>query len=626
MPILDVPPGTELDDYDTDCTWAELVVKQVSIGPISKSTIVFGDCIAFMGNTFYDEPHRRVFIIVVDEDHVLVFDENGSRVDEPDQFVVDGRQNLHGDTGFLSDWDQGFYTVPDPTSTADLETPETSMKSRLVPGTRIQECFKMNADDENGKWYGGIMGEGLPDGRFVFGFDDGDLAILPPEELQGLLDMEKLSACTLNGMGVVADVPQELKAAEICTMKCGNVTCPVGVLLKDNLPAHEVVGAPVYHSHILNVQSIDQVLQSRNSSRPTRSAANAATQINLAFERAGYHSIRRGDMLQYTGTCSGTPPEEIAFGVLVFQHRNQQNRYIISFDPTTENFSVGTWTSWTRMPAVATEPNFDPDSSAVHVAPQLDYDLMCKSWAADTHVCTLDSKDKLKKLSQLGPSQLRHEREESARKKARERKQAAAAAKAAATEKAAQVAAAKATAAKTAEAAKAAEAVKAAKAPKGAEAAKAAEAAEAAAAGRAAARLAREVCVSPCVSPASPPKRKNTSFEATPEMRARIEREERARHEKEERMRLEFRQTLVATTPAASSSSVLGAVSWIDPGMEARYGCSPASFAREVRALKKEHYVLSREMREVCDQVARQRMARDIAIIEVRLLERGVEF
>ena len=52
---------------------------------------------------------------------------------------------------------------------------------------------------------------------------------------------------------------------------------------------------------------------------------------------------------------------------------------------------------------------------------------------------------------------------------------------------------------------------------------------------------------------------------------------------------------------------------------------SPGSFTKEIRVLKRQHYVLSQEMIEIVDPVARQRQARDIAKLEARLLERGID-
>ena len=51
---------------------------------------------------------------------------------------------------------------------------------------------------------------------------------------------------------------------------------------------------------------------------------------------------------------------------------------------------------------------------------------------------------------------------------------------------------------------------------------------------------------------------------------------------------------------------------------------NPTSFRAEIQTLKRDHFVLTREMHEIVDPVARQRVAREIATLESRLIERGV--
>jgi hypothetical protein len=51
---------------------------------------------------------------------------------------------------------------------------------------------------------------------------------------------------------------------------------------------------------------------------------------------------------------------------------------------------------------------------------------------------------------------------------------------------------------------------------------------------------------------------------------------------------------------------------------------SPAAFRNEVRVLKRNHFVLTQEMFEIVDPVARQRQAREIASLTYRLQERGI--
>ena len=75
-------------------------------------------------------------------------------------------------------------------------------------------------------------------------------------------------------------------------------------------------------------------------------------------------------------------------------------------------------------------------------------------------------------------------------------------------------------------------------------------------------------------------------------------------------------------SPIPSSSANAGASSG---DALSRYGMSPASFRNEIRRLKRNHYVLTQEMTEIVDPVARQRQAREIATLEIRLAERGFE-
>ena len=56
----------------------------------------------------------------------------------------------------------------------------------------------------------------------------------------------------------------------------------------------------------------------------------------------------------------------------------------------------------------------------------------------------------------------------------------------------------------------------------------------------------------------------------------------------------------------------------------ARYGMSPRAFRNEITHLKREIFVLTRELREVVDPPTRQRLAREIARMEPQLMERGV--
>ena len=116
MPELQLPDGCcELFDVlDTDGTWEELAVRQQGDQcRIDRSTFKEGDCHAFMNSNNEGEAcNRPVFVLMVDDTHALVFDEHGARIDEPENNVVDGRHDLHGEFGFFAAWEEGYYTVP----------------------------------------------------------------------------------------------------------------------------------------------------------------------------------------------------------------------------------------------------------------------------------------------------------------------------------------------------------------------------------------------------------------------------------------------------------------------------------------------------------------------------------
>jgi hypothetical protein len=165
-------------------------------------------------NPLGDPTWRRIFC-VFDVDYVIIFDEHGSRIHEPDDGIEDGKQVAAGEQGFLADWSTGYYRagVP-PGIVADLDDDEaeprgsppravspprmqdTTIEELTRVGARLQECFGMDTSDTTGAWYGGVVGEVTPSGQIPYGFDDGELCVQWRAELQGLLDLNKLSLCT----------------------------------------------------------------------------------------------------------------------------------------------------------------------------------------------------------------------------------------------------------------------------------------------------------------------------------------------------------------------------------------------------------------------------------------------
>jgi len=85
------------------------------------------------------------------------------------------------------------------------------------------------------------------------------------------------------------------------------------------------------------------------------------------------------------------------------------------------------------------------------------------------------------------------------------------------------------------------------------------------------------------------------------------------------------RETGFDSVGGSSSSHGGGSGGSGSSSLHARFGLSPRAFRNEISVLKRELFMLSRELREVVDPAMRQRMAREIAKIESQLMERDVQ-
>ena len=105
------------DDYDVGQNWVQMAEEQCNRGSIGFNTLEEGDVLAMWDRNLFtsDWPGRRVFVLLYSEQWVYVFDEHGVAIDEPDSFVVGGRQALRGDNSFEQEWGDGsdyYYCVP----------------------------------------------------------------------------------------------------------------------------------------------------------------------------------------------------------------------------------------------------------------------------------------------------------------------------------------------------------------------------------------------------------------------------------------------------------------------------------------------------------------------------------
>jgi hypothetical protein len=369
----DLIPGADADAQDIDCSWGELALKQQrgDFGVITKAAAEEGDTLAMLDrNCITEEFTRRVFV-VLDDGYAFVFDEMGSPIDEPSNFVVNGRQQLldeDGGHGFFDEWtgdDSGYYILGVPPEGVGLPPTAAPAPARalapapasasdiMVVNKRITKCFKSSEDDTVGTWYGGLVLAVNPGIGCLIAFDDGDMHESSIQEMVGLQEMRKLQLMQ-DERGLVDDNWQATKALGASLLKVGGEYAPVGVLLGGGRLA--LCKETIFTEHHLSLSQLEAHISAKVQ-RPTRGAGGAGDD-----KRGGLGSFRFGDCVISTGSA-GT--EEVIFGVMSFFHRKQQNRYLITFDAQLEEFTVGPWTAWRRIPADGIDVStFDADDSS----------------------------------------------------------------------------------------------------------------------------------------------------------------------------------------------------------------------------------------------------------------------
>ena len=338
MVVLRVPEnGYDLDDQDVGCSWEELVVKQHrgDFGEITKEDLEVGDTLAMLDrNCITEEFVRRVFVLAATEEDVIVFDEHGQPIDEPGDFVEGGWQLLHGDHSFMEEWtgtEDGYYQlgVPEapahaPAPAAPELTPAAAAAAATIAATvaaiknrdvRIQESFKMNGEDTDGKWFGGRV-VAVGEDSCLIGLDDGDICVQSNEEIKGLAEMGRLMLLQ-DTRGLVADEWQVNQALATSTIRIKEKHHPVGLLLGDGVSS--LCGKPVYSSHHLSLPLLESVYTSLQS-RPTRGAGGAGDD-----KRGGLATLRHGDIVISTGaagadTGAAGPASEIIYSLMNFEH------------------------------------------------------------------------------------------------------------------------------------------------------------------------------------------------------------------------------------------------------------------------------------------------------------------
>ena len=93
-------------DYDLGYSWLETAHQQLEEAPISMDRLEEGDTLAMWDRNSWEQPWpgREVLVHMAAEQHIVLFDASGSRIDEPESFTPNGLQPVRGDNGFASEW------------------------------------------------------------------------------------------------------------------------------------------------------------------------------------------------------------------------------------------------------------------------------------------------------------------------------------------------------------------------------------------------------------------------------------------------------------------------------------------------------------------------------------------
>ena len=110
-----------------------------------------------------------------------------------------------------------------------------SAKDLMVVGQRVKVCFRREANDSVGQWFGGIVAKVTRDADLcVIALDDGDSVVYTAAEMRGLIELRKFGKLE-DTRGMVTDVWQAERALSVSCVKVGTVLHPAGVLVGDGV-------------------------------------------------------------------------------------------------------------------------------------------------------------------------------------------------------------------------------------------------------------------------------------------------------------------------------------------------------------------------------------------------------
>ena len=456
--VVEIEDEDDVDFGDVD--WEHLCGTQALPLQADFGDAEEGDVFAMEDRQCVAEewPGRKVFV-GMSEGCVWVFDEHGKLINEPAEGVALGFQPFSGlDMSFQDRLAEGYYRlVPRQQEQQQQEPAAGSFDTTVVEGARVQMAFGF----PEAHWYGALVGRVLPCGKVELAFDDGQLLRYSMDDLRLSFDSKTLEPLDASKGGVVATESGQAAAACFVRLKdAGGHQKSMGVLVgKDE--SRLVFGLPVHMSFYV----ADGVFDATPAAPARRVPAQSLQ------DRLGFHTFRRGDLVEYVQCEVGEDSPVVAvYGILNHEPEGnaQSRKFLLLYEVQAKTFFLGSLPQWRRVRNRAgTFDTFDCDNDS-HVQ-TLTYDLtvsMANTFKELSDVLLVGNISKAQRVAMEPPPSLKLARSEERRQEQDELKaaakeqrrqdkldatKAAAAAKAAAAKAAAaKAAAAKAAAAKAA--------------------------------------------------------------------------------------------------------------------------------------------------------------------------------
>ena len=152
------------DSFVSTNQWSTLVNEQPVAGLTADNfgaRTAVGDVFAFEDKCFSESTTWRSIFVVRVEDGVVIFDEDGEELDEPEHGTPEGQQSL---SDFVDDWKDGYYAVgegvelqPPGGETADEgEDEKADVDGALAQFTSVGSRIKVSMGIPPA-WYGGLV-------------------------------------------------------------------------------------------------------------------------------------------------------------------------------------------------------------------------------------------------------------------------------------------------------------------------------------------------------------------------------------------------------------------------------------------------------------------------------------